>query len=285
MKITRFNDLVTGGRTRKGRWELTPDHELVYKAEDLDEEIRFKGSLVAAEPDALVVSLTERQTDQTVVTGLAKLSGRWRADSRNRLLFEVEREGGRKDVLVFRSGWEIDERHRMVYSYADTRLKKKNKITRELLFDGHWDLSERNRLTYLLGGDSESAFRFRGAFQTRSIYAKKGEIRYQLGTEVNGRHKAQNVIFFGKWKVSRDLGLSFEMAGARGRKRTLSFGGEYSLDHGRAVSVALQSSGGKKLGYAVVFTKDFFGRDGQAFVRLQKSVEESRVEAGLKIRF
>ena len=285
MKLTKLNDLIEGGRGKKGRWELTSNHEVVYKSEGLDEEIRFMGSLIAAEPDALVLAVTERQSDQKVVTGLTKLSGAWKANARNQLLFEVEKEGGKKDVLTFRSGWKLDDRNRIVYSYEQTSLKKKQGLLREILFDGHWDLSEKNRLVYLVGGNSDSAFRFRGAFQTRSVFAKKGEIRYQLGAEINGRYKPREIILFGKWKVSRDLGLSFEIDEGRDKKRSLSFGGEVNLNGGKQISVELKSRKGEPLGFEVIFTKDFAGRDGQAFLRLRKSLEESSVEGGVKIRF
>jgi hypothetical protein len=49
--------------------------------------------------------------------------------------------------------------------------------------------------------------------------------------------------------------------------------------------VSLKSQDGKPLGVEVLFTKDFFGKDGQAFIRFQKSIEESRIEVGGRIKW
>ena len=93
------------------------------------------------------------------------------------------------------------------------------------------------------------------------------------------------MVLFGKWKISRDFGLNFELETDGTRRQTLSFGGEYNFDDSRQMAINLSSSQGERLGVEVIFTQDFFGKDGQAFVRLQKSIEDSRVEAGVKLRW
>ena len=89
MKLTRLNELVDEKEIIKGRWQLDPNHELIYKSEDKEETVNLKTSLVAAEPDALVFSVTQKQTDHSVVTSLLKLTGAWQADSKNRIVFHV----------------------------------------------------------------------------------------------------------------------------------------------------------------------------------------------------
>ena len=215
MKLTRLNELIEDGKKVKGRWVLTPGHELQYKSEGKNEEIKLKGSLVAAEPDALIFSVTERQNDQRIVTSLVKLSGEWKLNPENQILFEVEKETGRNDTLTLTGGWKVGESHELVYRWEETRLKTKKRQIRTLVFRGFWELSEKNRLTYYLGADSGSALKVRGAFQTHSILAKDGEIRYQIGVEAAARKNAQVIVLFGKWKISRDLGLLFEIEYAR----------------------------------------------------------------------
>jgi len=285
MKLTRLGQLLDNMEGTKGHWELTPNHEIQYKSDKKDEEFKFKGSLIAAEPDALVISVTERQSDQKVVTRIAKLQGAWRLDPKNRIVFEVEKEGGKKDVLTFKGTWHIGKNNEIIYTFEQFDLKGRTKKTQELIFTGYWDISDKHRLTYWLSGDSDSAFRFRGAFQTKSILAKKGEIRYQVGVEVNGRHTAQDITLFGKWKYSRDLSLSFEIEYEDGKKKAITFGGEYALNGNHSIIVNLKTEEGKPLGIELILTKDFFGRDGQAFVRLAKSLEESRIEAGMRFRW
>ncbi len=285
MKLSKQNEILENGKVIKGRWEITPNHEVQYRLEDKDEEIKFKGSLIAAEPDALVLSVTERQSDQEIVTSLVKLTGTWHANPKNQLVFEVEKETGKNDALTLRSGWKLGNNNQIVYGYTQTNLKTKKKTYQELSLEGYWDISEKNRLIYFLRGDTESAFRFRGAFQTRSILAKKGEIRYQIGVEVAGKHTFQTIALFGKWKVSRNLYLDFEIDYGNDKTRAISFGGEYALNNNTSIAVNLKNTQGDPLGVEVILTKDIFNRDGQAFIRLQKSLEESRVEAGMSFKW
>lgn len=285
MKLTKLNDLIESGEVVQGDWEITPNHEIHYKSDKKDEEFKFKGSLVAAEPDALVVSVTEKQFDQKIVTSIAKLTGAWRLDPKNRIVFEVEREDGKKDALTFKGAWRINDSNELVYTYNETDLKRKRKIKRDLTFHGFWDISDKHRLTYRLGGGSDSAFVFRGAFQTKSILAKRGELRYQAGIEINGKHKIQTIALFGKWKVSHAMELSFEVEYADGVRKAITFGGEYALSDDERIMIDLKTEQGKPLGIELILTKDLFKKDGQAFIRLQKSLEESRVEAGMSFKW
>ncbi len=283
LKPAKLSDLIDDPNSQKGSWELTPNHEVQFKSKDQTKEVSYKGSLVAAEPDALVLSMTAKESDTKLVTKIIKLQGTWCTNTKNQIQFEVEKESGKNDVLTFKAGWKVNDRHEIVYTYKTTKLKTKIKQVQELIFKGYWDISEKNRLTYLIGRDSNSAFRFRGAFQTKSILAKKGEIRYQVGVEVVGKHKIQTIALFGKWKLSRDLGLDFEIEYSSAKK-AISFGGNYALNDSTQIAVNLKSQHGKSLGVEVIFTRDIFGKDGQAFVRLQKSLEESRIEAGVSFR-
>ncbi len=285
MKLGKLNQLIDDSNPLKGRWEITPNHEIRYRAENKKEEVSLKAPIVTAEPDALVVSVTERQEDQKIVTSLWRLTGKWGLDERNRIVFYVEREKGKSDELTFHGEWSVNKKYEIVYSYETTELKTKKKRLRTLAFGGYWDISEKNRLSYLLGGGSDSVFRVRGAFQTKSIYAKDGEIRYQAGAELSGRRKEKIIILFGKWKVSHDLRLSFEITYENGRKKSIFFGGEYAIDERLQVRVDLTTYHDKKIGLEVVFTKEVLMAEGQAFLRLRKTFEESRIEGGIRFKF
>jgi hypothetical protein len=254
-QVTALSDVLNDTKSKKGVWRLGPGHELQYKSRGKDEEVKLTGTLVAAEPGALVFSATAREANDTLVTGIHKLSGAWKLNAKNQITFEVEKERGKNDVLTFRNGWRINGNQEVVYTYREIGLKRKTKAARELVFKGHWDITEKNRLTYLLGANSGSAFRFRGAFQTPSLFAKKGEMRYQVGVEAAGRHRLRTLLLFGKWKLSRNLSVDFEIEYSDGRKRSIAF------------------------------TKELFGRNGQMFLRLQKSLAESRVEAGVNLKW
>ncbi len=325
----------------EGKWELSPEHELTYKERETgngkrEKEVGFKGSLVAAEPDALVVSVTvqedvpdpndpstasaragrSRPIRKRTVTGLVKLAGKWELDEKNRITFSIKRGLGKYDKLTFQGAWEINDNFQVTYTFetrqamegprhtssadrAGKRRRRVRKVTQELVFEGHWDISGKNCLIYQLSADSESAFRIKGAFQTRSILAKKGEIRYQTGIEYKtsrGTKKRlkRTIALFGKWKLSDDLALSFELECADGRRSEIKVGADFNLretGNGKrgtmvlpdGISVDLTSSYGKPLGIEVVLTKDLFQKNAQAFVRLHKAFRETALEAGVTI--
>jgi hypothetical protein len=283
MKLTSLNNLEEKGERVEGVWKLGENHELVYREGEGKREARLKGTLVAVERGALVFSATVKEDEKRSTTGLFKLTGDWRVDSKNRILFEVEKAAGKKDRLVFQGQWELGPNYEIIYSYGQTRLKTKTKVTQTLVFKGHWDLTERNRLAFQVEGDTDSTLRFRGAFQTKSLLAKAGEIRYQIGIEIEGRKKLQTLTFFGKWKISKALELSFEMEYGGGEKRALTFAGTYHINEDTSVTAELQARNGKPLGMEVHFRREFFQNQGELFLRLRRTAEESAAEAGVRV--
>lgn len=283
-KLKNLNKLLRqNGKIIRGRWKLDSRHRLSYRFEEGEEAFEFQALLVAAEPDALVVSITEKQENGRRVTSLAKLTGAWRANEKNQIEFEVEKQSGENDVLTFRGAWKVGDANEIIYTYQRKHLKGKAKTLETLRFKGWWDISEKNRLTYTLEGSSDAAFRFRGAFQTPSILAEKGEIRYQLGLEAAGKKRLRAITLFGKWKLSDRLELEFEMEYSAGRKREIRFGAEFEPAKDFAVSAKLMNKENNPLGIEVVLTKEFLEGQTQAFFRLRKTLEESALEAGVTI--
>ncbi len=285
MKLTQLNQWIDGGEVIQGRWILDENHELTYRAQSGGdrETSRFRATLVAAEPGTLVIAAAQTKSRNKTVTEIVKLIGTWRANAQNNIIFEVEKASGAKDVLTFRGAWRVGEHHEIIYTWDQIALKTKRRWRQELIFKGHWDMTERQELTYSLGGDTDNTFRFRGAIQTKSLLAKRGEIRYQLGMEVFGKKKIQSVTLFGAWKWSRDFQLSFEVEYAEGRKHAIIFGGTVFLKNGAAIEVQLATRDGDSLGVELIFTKDFFDRKGRLFLRLRKTLESSSAEAGITL--
>ncbi len=324
-RVNNLNELERKGKLIKGRWRLDDRHRLSYAAERNDsprlgrrrtEEFELETSLVAAEPEALIISITAKQEDGIITTSIVKLNGKWRANENNQIEFEVERKSGKSDILTFTGSWKLNDSQQIIYSYQQRYLKQKTTTTETLTFKGHWDISKKNRLTYLLEGSSDESFRFRGTFQTPSIVAKKGEIRYQLapaanrsrdsspqlgrswgqlGTEVESKlvrkgrgvkgtnRRTQTVTLFGKWKLSDELELIFEMEYGDKRKYEIRFGAEFELGDGYTLTAKLINPKGKSFGVEVILNKEFLDGNAQAFLRLRKSLEESAIEAGITI--
>lgn len=283
MALRSLDDLL---REKKGgKWKISDRHEIQYWSEDDKSAATLKATVLDVRPAALVLQYTQREDDQKTVTRIYELNGTWRVDPKNRITFIVEKETGKHDVLTFRNIWTVNENHEIEYSFEETALKRREKTLRKLVFRGFWDISERSRITYWLGKDSNSYFRFRGAFQTTSILAKNEEIRYQIGVEVEKRIKTQTITLFGKWKYSRKYGLSFEVEYKDGRKHVIRFGADYSPTSRDHIELDLVNVEGKPLGAQLLLTRDFLKGDGQAFVKLLRNAEESRVEAGATWRW
>lgn len=287
-KINDLNELIREKGIAKGSWKLDSHHNLRYQSQDNKEEYVYEASLVAAEAGALVVSVVQKQEGGSVVTSLAKLNGTWQANKKNQFEFEIEGQKGKNDKLSFTGDWKIGKNNEIVYEYQTRKATKTKKSEiQTLTFKGFWDLSRDKRLTYLIEGDTDSAFRFRGAFQTPSILAKKGEIRYQLGAEVSGKLKSkqkkatnQTITLFGKWKLSDKFGLSFEIE-YEDAIHEIRFGAEYSLTPDLQIAAKLTHPEAGPLGVELILTKDFGA--AQSFLRLRRALQENAIEAGITI--
>ncbi len=246
--IRKLSDLIKQGRTKKAQV-----------------------SLASAEPDALVLSVTERQDDKRVVTRMMRVSGKWRVGTANALEFALDKGDAKKEALSFGADWRVNKDNEIEVSIGPDRASLK----------GVWDIADRNSLVYQIRRGSGEELHFRGSFQTRSILAKKGEIRYQLGAETAKTKRTRTVALFGKWILSRDLGLSFEIEYANGKRRAILLGGDCRMDVDNTIRVDLVARKDKDLGVELTLTKEL--TDGSVFMRLSRSLDDARAEAGLSL--
>ena len=286
MRINRLNELIHRGNVIKGRWKLGPHDTIAYQAaRDGDERVNFETELIAFEPGLLVLGVTQKKNRTDFETTLVKLRGHWKSNDKNQLTFEAQRESGKRDILTFQGAWKLNRSHEIVYKLRKTRLKTKTRQTQVLTLKGHWDLTGKNRLVYYVGGESAEALRFRGAFQTQSVLAKKGEIRYQLGAEFRGRKRFKTVVLFGTWKFSRTRELFFEVEYGAGVRKKIHFGGAVLMRPDAKFEVLLTLRGGEPLGVELIFTRNLPKENKQLFVRLKKTAEESALEAGVVLKW
>ena len=131
-----------------------------------------------------------------------------------------------------------------------------------------------------MGGSADSVFRLRGAFQTRSILAKRGEIRYQLGAKKEWGPKKKTLTLFGKWKVSRDWAVAFEIVYPGGEKRKLVFTAEFDLDAQNHLSARLAGKKGGFTGISLIWTRQDLAKDGKLYIIFERLEKETRIEAG-----
>ena len=285
MRLTTLNDLLHAGERIDGVWTLTPRHELRYRRRGPEAAVVLAGALVGTEPRGLTFHVTGESLSEELVGRTLTLRGRWQADARNRLTFLVERARGRSDRLTLRGGWALGPRQELRYQYQQDGPGARRDRVHTLTFAGAWALTAGRQLTYVMDAASDSTFRFRGAFQTPSVLAKTGELRYQLGVEAAGRRRVQTLTVFGVWRLSRTLGVTFEIPCADGRVGTLRFGASYRVGARGTVTAALTARDGRPLGLEVVFTREFWRGQGALFVRLRRAFAETGVEGGVRIRW
>jgi ketosteroid isomerase-like protein len=274
--------------TLDGDWSLTDEHGLALTLRERSgagrQRLYLNGALTGAEANALIVTLArgtsaaDAEDSQRVV-----LSGRWRADVRNRLAFLVQKADGSEDRLTLQGGWELDEHHQLVYRYRRLAVDRRAE-SHTVVFDGAWDIPGASRLVYRLAGSSASAFEFRASLRTRSLMAAEGRLVYEVGLGLTRGPRRQQVSLFGTWKLNRDLSVTFEVPYAGGRVQTIRFEGTYSLSPRDRISVALKNSRRQSLGISVAFTRELIA-DASLFLRLRKYAEETSAIGGVQVQF
>ncbi len=284
MRVDRLNRLVRDGETLDGAWELASGHQLRYRRRGPEKEVILVGNLLSSGPNSLNFRLEESIRDEDVRRRELALRGRWQTDPSNRLTFWVERERGMEEALTLEGAWETGPGNEILYRFERSGSKGSRSLHR-IRFEGVWEIGEDRRLSYVMDAGSDSAFRFRGTFQTASLRQKQGAVRYQIGLQVEGKKRFQTVTLFGKWKLSRDLSLEFEIPYSGGFRRSLSFGAVYAWDSSASVSARLTTPAGKPLGVELSLHKEFLQGRGEAFVRLRRSLEETAAEAGVRVRW
>lgn len=234
----------------RGDWSLTKDHNLQLTLDNryrqtLGDELTLQGEIAHAEAHSLLFAVTTRNKD-SISTNILKLEGSWQADKRNQVTFRVKKEAAKYDTLTFEGVWELDKKHNIIYSYQKRRGKGGSTLT----FKGRWDIKGPYSLSYSLSDDS--------GFELRADAGRlrRDSIKYEIG--VGLRPVKRTVVLYGKWTVRRKTG---------------------------AVTFGLKHGLGKGLDMDLVFSRDIWGPDGQAFLKLLKSEKEAAITAGIGRRW
>lgn len=275
-----------------GTWFLDDKHDLRFRVSEdstkrFGKELVFKGEFLKAEAGELDFTYRTRTKEGKIAIRTFRFFGKWEADPNNRLTFVLNRSRGKTLALTLNGAWKINKRYQIVYTYRKEELKTKRKIQKRLVFRGYWEIAEKRRVSYVLEGDSQAKFRFRLAYSTPIILAKKNEIRFQIGIEVTGRRRSatRDITLFGKWKLKRNLSLTFEVEYKKGLWHAIQFDAKYRLNSRSQIEAELFAKNGEDIGFALTISGQFLEAEGDAFLRLERSFQESRIEAGVQIPF
>lgn len=272
----------------RGTWSLTENYDLKLTLDKCQlagfrNEIVLKGEIIGAKSDALLFSITQKTTDDTVSTRILKLEGTWQADKENRLAFKAYREDGKYDTLTFESTWEVGKNHQVVYKYRKNLSEKNKKAERSLAFDGFWNINRKNILTYHLDFINRSLFDFRVGCGR----ADKDSIKYEVGVGFKKKRRPvrEYIVLYGRWNLQKGIGLVFEINYGKNQIGGIVFGAEARLKKGARLELNLKTEAGRPLGMSLTLSKEILGGEGELYSKALFSEKEKAVYIGAGFRW
>ena len=268
------NEKIPNQIKLRGRWSLTKNHDLRLTFDKeyrktLGDKITLQGEILGAAAHSLLFAITTKTKEGVQKTYTLNLGGVWRADKNNRLSFHIKREKQRTDILTFKSSWEINKNHEIIYRYEKALLIRKKRKTHTLEFKGHWDVKDKFRISYMLSKSMDSGFNF---------YASAGG----LGAGI----KNNKPVLFGEWKIKKGAKFTFKIELKKRNISKLILGVEGKLTDRDTILCRLKKDvAGKGTGVTVKLSRKILKGNGLAFVRLLKEKRESSVYAGAAWRW
>lgn len=273
----------------RGTWSLTKDHDLKItleksKRDKASDELTIAGSILSASGNSLLFAAGTRSADGTRTTYTLEIAGTWQADQHNRLTFRVSKSSGiAAGILVFQGAWEA-AKNTLTYTYERRDGIRGTKALQTIAFKGRWEITDRTALTYALDASSNSAFRFRtgiGSFKSNRIEYEVG-----IGYAKRLRPRIRTIILYGSWHITEGSGLSFDVEAADGGIYAITFTAEARLTGNDTIKLTLRGGTARRaLGGSVELSHKILQGDGEAFLRLLKSHEETAVMVGATTRW
>jgi len=267
----------------RGNWSLTKKHDLrltldKWGRKTFGDQITLKGDVIDVKKNTLLFALTTRGKDGTQSIYGLKLKGSWQADKNNRLTFRIKKERQPDDILILDGAWQINKRHQIIYRYEKVHLIRKHKKIHTLTFKGYWDIKDKTRISYVVDKATNSVF----DFKTSIGLFKSNYIKYKLGIGLSNRARPikRTIVLFGRWKITRRRGLSFELRYGKGKVRDIILGAKVFLSQRDTVIFKLRNSRDEDLGVTLQLQHKILKGESQVFLRLLKSRREATILAG-----
>ncbi len=271
-----------------GDWSLDERHNLRLSLDQqsrqtLGDKLTIAGVISDVTKNSLLFTVSTRGETGASSDYTLKLEGAWQADSNNRLVFRVNKQAGSSDILTLNNAWIINKHQRIVYEYKKSCLSDQQKITRSLMFKGYWDIRDKTRLYYTLDKKTGSGF----AFQAGAGIFKANYIKYYLDIGVRGiKNPVERVITLqGSWKIKKGIGLTFEVKYEKQKIEAIAFGAQVELTKKDELSLELKNQRDQPLAAQLTLSRKMLKGDGEAFLSLLKSKQESGVFVGAGFRW
>jgi hypothetical protein len=275
--INSKNQLVINKNvTVDGTWSLTTDHELCLTLDatqdtQFGDKIILSGRFNDVSPNILSFEASHHENHSKITSDIIALQGVWEADDNNKLIFKVKKESGRHDVLTFTNTWIMDDKNRIIYEYETASLVFKKKETHQLTFKGTWDIIKNNRLYYELSNLSGSGFDFRVG---TSVLEKN-----QIKTKIMIGSQNKDISISGQWKVSDEVGLTFDVTYDNGAVKGIVFGSEFQMSDKDKLSLKIGN------GFEARLTQELIKDVAEFSTAIQTSGSESRATWGVNLKF
>ncbi len=275
-----------------GNWKFDANYDLELELTQDNSDwqasiLTLKGEIVSCESDKLVFQIRSVDKNSSNRLRLLKLTGTWAANEANQIYFSVTKKES-PDVLTLQGLWQLNKNQQVIYTFQKAGRKRKDKVSSTVIFSGFWQITSGNQLTYILSGGTDSKFDFKAQIETPNLYPKEGVIKYRIGIGIREPlpEKQKIISLYGVWKLSRKLGLGFDMDYADGRVETVIFCAEVNFDENNQVVFSLRNELGEKLGMSVIFTHRFLKQlDAEFFLRLKSRRDELGADAGITVPF
>lgn len=274
----------------EGKWSLSEGHDLQLNilganSPYFGKTIIFRGNIEPPTGNKLGFRIRRSENISGLRATSIQLTGRWQADSNNRLSFRAAKSRGKYDILRIEGGWRVNKRNELLYRYSETALRTKTNKKITIIFKGHWDINK-NRLIYRMDGYPGSFFNFHAGIRSRSLIASDGLIKFAVGIKYSEKktyHTLKRIItLYGTWKFEKNFSIGFELKYPSKDRYKIVFNIKEILSKGGSLTVSTEGPGNK--GLKVTFQKTF-NNDAELFIGLSKIASEKRLTAGVRIKF
>ena len=268
---------------RRLRWEV----DAARSGSSISGRKALSASLEDVRADAIRLAIEETAREGKKAIRHLRLSGRWQADQRNRLVFTVARSEGVEESLTFQSAWSLTPDQEIIYTYRKRTLAHGTASVHAFRLSGAWEpAGARNRIAYRLDAPGNRALIFRGSIQNGDLRAKDGRMLYQVGIQLEGGRTAfRSVAVFGAWKINNDYSVTFECErSGRRPEAVMNYKAGLLWMRRNELALALRDERGKPLGVSLRFSRKF-SADAEAFLQWRKEGQESSLMGGVRVRF
>ncbi|MBF0252908.1 MAG: hypothetical protein HQL29_03745 [Candidatus Omnitrophica bacterium] len=279
-----------------GKWELTPQHDLVFHVLNSDyarlglKNLIFKGEILDQKGDSFSFKVDESVNIKSKKNTTITLKGKWKLDKERHIIFKAAKGGSNYNTLTFYSEWKVSKNNEILYTYKKTALKRKDKVEQEVAFKGSWEMGDK-KLTYKLSGSTLSCFDIKAELAGKILRSGDNKILFKLGSEYSYKAPAKgrplavrDLTLYGKWDINKHFNVIFYLDKMFQKNKVLEFGIEKMVFKNSKLGVFLATQKGKKLGVKIEFNKTF-SKDIDFFVNLASTGKDLKVLGGFEFKF